>query len=264
MSIQNAPLRPTLSAPVGVNPILNAVRARTELVAPVLLDSRAASKDARVPGGGAMSLGGARAKDRGRELNQDEWAKVVAGRPSGREVKGTGSGQASPSVRSTRANSPVSVLHAKERDRDSGSRGRFADDASSASALADECVSSCLRSCSPWLTSRPLRRIVSATEAVAPHKIETTLVRLSDRALQSTRLTPPRSWTRTSGAGSSASRDPGATRPPSSCACPFSSRSTTPPTASRASRSRSIHWSRSRAARTSSASSTTAASARIP
>ncbi|KZV87540.1 hypothetical protein EXIGLDRAFT_723631 [Exidia glandulosa HHB12029] len=173
MSIMNAPLKPTLSAPVGVNPILNAVRARTELVAPVLLDSRAASKDGRpgVGGGGAMSLGDARStkgRMRARELNQDEWTKVVAGRsaPNVKDSKsGSGSGQASPSVRSTRANSPISVVNVstsmRDNERDSGSRGRYRDDSTGANALAEE--------------------IVSATEAVAPHKIETALLDPTER-----------------------------------------------------------------------------------
>lgn len=148
----DAPIKPTLSAPVTVNPILNAVRARTELVAPVPLESRAASKDARqTSAGGTMSLGDAGHGPRGRrrELNQDEWAKVVAGRPTERA---SGSGQASPSVRSTRASSPVSIFKERERERESQSRDR--DNRDTATLLAQE--------------------IVAAMDSVEPHKIETT------------------------------------------------------------------------------------------
>ncbi|EJD35434.1 hypothetical protein AURDEDRAFT_117375 [Auricularia subglabra TFB-10046 SS5] len=169
ISIMDVPIKPTLSAPVTVNPILNAVRARTELVAPVPLESRAASKDARQPSaGGTMSLGDAGHGPRGRrrELNQDDWAKVVAGRPTERA---SGSGQASPSVRSTRASSPVSIFKERERERESQSRDR--DSRDTATLLAQE--------------------IVAAMAAVEPHKIETTFLDTNEKRQWVLGLTGP-------------------------------------------------------------------------
>ncbi|KAH7104905.1 hypothetical protein BKA62DRAFT_741578 [Auriculariales sp. MPI-PUGE-AT-0066] len=189
-------VKPILSQPSELNPILNAVRTRrpSDFVGPVQLNldkslqtTDSTSKnapgllagnhtnDSQRPGtqGPMMSLGDASAgpgrrskRDRRhqRELKQDDWTRVVAGRTvnqngtprsilSPENGSGPASGQASPkdSVKSTRASSPTNPHY--------GSRGRNAQ--SNASALADE--------------------IVEAMESVKPEKFETAQLDTNDR-----------------------------------------------------------------------------------